>query len=341
MAEIVCPHCHSTVPRDGAFCARCRSFITSSAAGEQQEDADEAAPAAAAVRQGPSSAKDVVGEAVRSSMATSGRGSWELLSETGDDPADPYPSDTELRRGEPKRRPRAGHSATMPDAGAKELLPPLTRGVALLVALPGSLRTACRRLGALPVTVFVAVLALLGSGGLLHAVGAFDESLAAAPDPDTPAKVLSPSSYKASCAAGPSVDAAGEKVTFGAAHLFDGKTRTAWRCAGDGSKQRVTLSFARPVRVTRVAVVPGWATKDKTSKADRFAENGAPRVVTWRFDETSVRHRIGKPRPAWAGLPLDSPARTKTVALRIDAVREGDRRAMVAVSEIRVLGHPR
>lgn len=152
------------------------------------------------------------------------------------------------------------------------------------------------------------------------------------------ARALVPASYKPSCAAKPSVTAGGDKVTFGAGHLVDGKTRTAWRCSGDGSEQRVTLRFDRRVEVTKVALVPGWATKDKTSKADRFEENGAPTAVTWRFDDSSVRQKIAEPRPEWAGLTLKAPVTSETVTLTIDSIRKGNRKAMVAVSEVRVYG---
>lgn len=213
----------------------------------------------------------------------------------------------------------------------------MARFILWAMAVPGRLRVAGRRLGPMPVTVFVVMLALLGSGGLLYGVGAFDEPTK---KPHSSAAVsLEPSRYKASCTASPSTTAAGKKVTFSASHLVDGETSTAWRCAGKGDEQRVTLTFDRPVDVTKVALVPGWATRDKTSKANRFAENGAPTVVTWRFDESSVKQRIGKPKPAWAQQTLKSTVRTKTVTLTIDSIRPGNRKAMVAVSEIRLTGH--
>lgn len=342
MAEIVCPHCHSTVPRDGTFCPRCRSFI-----GSAGTDTEERVPAAqaAVTDSGATTAKDVVEEAVKASMATSQRGSWDVLDELGDENDDPYPSDTEvLRRDEPttpKRQPASRRPAKKPakDAEPAQDSPPpvLARVVAWLVALPEHVRTGAHKLGAMPVAVFVIVLALLGSGGLLYAVGAFDEGRDEEPA-QNPVRALAPASYKASCATKPSTTSAGKKVTFGADHLVDDKTSTAWRCAGDGSKQQVTLRFAKPVKVTKVALVPGWAAKDKTSKADRFKENGAPSAVTWRFDDTSVKQSIGTPRPDWAELSLKSPPTSKTVTLTIDAIRKGERRAMVAVSEIRVYG---
>lgn len=363
MAEIVCPHCHATVPRDGAFCPRCRSFIGSGVAaegasrrtaepaavtGRRTESAAEesvAEPVSAspqdtggdtASRQ--TEAKDVVGEAVRTSLATK-RSTRIALDDEPDD--DPYPSDSAVAR---RRRPAGGTSrdrrpgGTRPQPDRDDGPPPLARFVAWIVAVPGRARSTSRKLGALPVVVLVVVLALLGSGGLLSAIGAFDRKPDDEPAAKTPVRVLAPASFKASCAAKPSTTAAGKKVTFGAKHLVDGETTTGWRCPGNGSKQQVTFSFAEPVEVTKVALVPGWATKDPTSKADRFAENGAPTAVAWRFDKTSVKQRISRPKPTWATMSLDTPVTTRTVTMSIDGIRKGERKAMVAVSEIRVYG---
>lgn len=362
MAEIVCPHCHATVPRDGAFCPRCRSFIGSGVAAEgaprrtaepaavtgrrAESVAEESAAESVSVSStdtatGHTEVRDVVEEAVRTSMAAR-RGGRIALDDEPDD--DPYPSDSAVARrrrpstpGAPRSRRPAGNAGTR-QTGTDGDTPPLARFVAWVLAVPGRVRATTRRLGALPVVVLVVVLALLASGGLLSAVGAFDRRPDTKPVAKNPVRVLAPASFKASCAAGPSTTAAGKKVTFGAKHLVDGETTTGWRCAGDGSKQQVTFSFAKPVEVTKVALVPGWATKDPTSKANRFAENGAPTAVAWRFDKSSVKQRIGKPKPAWATMTLDAPVTTHRVTMSIDTVRKGERKATVAVSEIRIYG---
>lgn len=354
MAEIVCPHCHASVPRDGAFCPRCRSFI-----GRAGEDEYEPAVAVATVGDteadttgnAPSAtgssaraaraavAKDLFEEAVRSSMSASagGRDRTDSASLDGD-AEDPYPSDTELSSrelggGRTSRPPRTSRDGRRRGA--------LARAIVWLAGLPGRTRGFVRRLGPMPVTVAVVVLALLASGGLLYSVGAFDRHAVSGQRSARQASAvhaLTPSTYSASCSAPASVDSAGNRVTFGARHLVDGKTSTAWRCPGDGHGQRVTLTFAEPVQVSRLALVPGWATVDRSSKANRFAENGAPTAVTWYVGTTPVKQRLGTPRPRWAVQKLRSPIRARTVTLTIDDVRRGNRRAMVAVSEIRVYG---
>ncbi|MQA79548.1 MAG: hypothetical protein GEV10_13905 [Streptosporangiales bacterium] len=351
------------MPRDGAFCPRCRSFIGSGVAAEgasrrtvepaavtgRRAEALAEESTAEPVSAGPqdtgtrhTEVRDVVEEAVRSSMATKRGNRIALDDDPGDDP---YPSDSAVARrrrpagaGSPRSRRPGGSDGTRMPPGRDDGPPPLARFVAWILAVPDRVRTTSRRLGALPVVVLVVVLALLASGGLLYAVGAFDSRPDTKPVAKSPVRVLAPASFKASCAAKPSTTAAGKKVTFGAKHLVDGETTTGWRCPGDGSRQQVTFSFAEPVEVTKVALVPGWATKDPTSKADRFAENGAPTAVAWRFDKTSVKQRIARPEPAWATMTLDAPVTTRAVTMSIDAVRKGERRAMVAVSEIRIYG---
>ncbi|MBO0830092.1 MAG: hypothetical protein J2P24_20150, partial [Streptosporangiales bacterium] len=283
--------------------------------------------------------KDLFEEAVRSSMSASAAARERKAAEPDEDGGDPYPSDTELGDREPRRR-RGPRPSRTSDGGRRPSA--LARAIVWLGGLPARTRALVRRLGPMPVTVAIVVLALLASGGLLYSVGAFRRHTAPERRPERHAvaavRVLAPSKYSASCSAPASVDSAGHPVTFGAGHLVDGKTSTAWRCPGDGRKQRVTLTFAKPVQVTRLALVPGWAARDRTSKANRFAENGAPTAVTWYVGTTPVKQSLGTPHPRWATQQLRTPLTSRTVTLTIDDVRKGDRRAMVAVSEIRVYG---
>lgn len=311
MAEIVCPHCHSSVPRDGAFCAGCGSYVGSgdpervhayATTAERDAQFDPELPAELGLLVEPPAAVHRP-DPPRSRPGTNGDPPWRERA-YGDPPA--------------RRRRRV----------------PLPR-LGSLGSLARRARCGARRLGALPVGVGVVVLGLLASGGVLYGLGAFAGD-AGAKRATVPPRLVTPAKVSVSCAAPPSVDGAGDKVTFGRRHLVDGDTATAWRCFGTGHGQRATLRFDRPVRVTRLALVPGWATRDAASGANRFTQNGAPRTVTWILGGRHVPQRLGKPRPGWSSVDLAAPVTVRKVTLRVGDVRNGRSRNTVAVSEIRV-----
>lgn len=351
MAEIVCPHCHFPLPATGAFCPGCGSFVGSGDAADIHQRAVHARsrPSAPSTELSPGS--PVEEPVVAAQQAAS-------PASNGDEPpampaasrrpvrrrsADPYPSDTTLGRPDDERR-------SVPDPSPDDRSPRrgrAPRGAALsgaaertrarCVAIAQRTAGAGHRLGLMPVVVGLVVAALLVSGGVYYLSGdAGDVKRSQQPDP---VRLVALGKPDATCAARASVNASGEKVMFGPRHLVDGKTATAWRCAGDGSKQKVTFTLPRRVRVTKLALVPGWATKDEKSKANRFAENGAPTAVTWRLAGHRVEQRIGKPEPTWSSVRPKSPVSAREITLTIDSIRKGNRRDMVAVSEVRVYGH--
>lgn len=347
MAEIVCPHCHFALPPAGAFCPGCGSFVGSSDAADIHERAVQArSPRTASVSDvtpAPAPEEEPVCVPVGQPVAP-----------TDDDepipprplvrprPADPYPSDTALGRPDAERSP--AEEPRSRDRRQREERPRRKAGVAAGVtraraggaALSHRTARGVRGLGPMPVVVALVVAALLVSGGVYYLSG-HPRDPVDRPHTD-PVHVLTPGKPEATCAAAASVNASGEKVTFGPGHLIDGKTTTAWRCAGDGSRQEVTFALPRRMQVTKLALVPGWATKDKKSKANRFAENGAPTAVTWHLAGHRVKQRIGHPKPTWFSVRPKSPLSTRRITLTIEQVRAGNRRDMVAVSEVRVYG---
>ncbi|MGH3099262.1 MAG: NADase-type glycan-binding domain-containing protein [Streptosporangiales bacterium] len=346
MAEIVCPHCHLVLPPAGAFCPGCGSFVGSSDAADIHERAVEAwstkVPSVTEVAPAPPPEEPVpawTGPPVEPD------GDDEAIAPRRPVPrrsADPYPSDTALGRPnaehspapEPKSRDR--HQREERPRRKARVAAGVTRARAGGVALSHRVARGVRRLGPMPVVVALVVAALLVSGGVFYLSG-HPRDPGRRPHTD-PVHVLTLGTPDATCAAPASVNASGEKVTFGPRHLVDGKTTTAWRCAGDGSKQKVTFALPRRMQVTKLAVVPGWATQDEKSKANRFAENGAPTAVTWHLAGHRVKQRIGHSKPTWSSVRPKTPVSTRRVTLTIDSVRPGNRRDMVAVSEVRVYG---
>lgn len=144
---------------------------------------------------------------------------------------------------------------------------------------------------------------------------------------------------EATCQSGASVDAAGNPVTYEPARAHDADLSTAWRCAGSGVGQRLTLLLPEGAGVAEVGLVPGYAKTDPVSGVDRYAENNRITRVRWHFaDGSSVVQRID-------GDPADRSMRTMRVpvaeggrvVLEILESAPG-RRDTIAISEVRVAG---
>jgi hypothetical protein len=83
----------------------------------------------------------------------------------------------------------------------------------------------------------------------------------------------------------------GAPVTFGAAHLTDGDTTTCWRVDGDASGSAITVTFARPVTLTEVGLVNGYA--KSYPGYDGYKLNRRVLSVRWVFDDgTSVDQQL-------------------------------------------------
>jgi hypothetical protein len=107
-----------------------------------------------------------------------------------------------------------------------------------------------------------------------------------------PVGPLRPAAISASSTASPSVDGGGNAVSFDAVNLADGDATTAWRTRGDGVGQTITVSFGRPVHVTEVGMIVGYAKVDPYDDTDRFTQNGRVTGARFAFDDgryTDVR----------------------------------------------------
>ncbi|HWS31155.1 MAG TPA: hypothetical protein VN408_00275 [Actinoplanes sp.] len=93
---------------------------------------------------------------------------------------------------------------------------------------------------------------------------------------------LDVASVTATSTADSAQDAGGSTVTFDADNVADNDPETAWRTPGTGIGESLTFTFSRPVHLTSVGVIPGYAKLDPTSGVNRFTENR--RVEQARFD---------------------------------------------------------
>lgn len=98
--------------------------------------------------------------------------------------------------------------------------------------------------------------------------------------PPAPVELASSAVASASSTARSSVDAGGNRVTYGAGNAIDGKRTTAWRTPGDGTGETLKLAWDHPVRVSSVGLIPGYDKHDPHDGADRFVQNR--RVVAAR-----------------------------------------------------------
>ena len=57
----------------------------------------------------------------------------------------------------------------------------------------------------------------------------------------------------------PNADAFGNRTTYVAANMLDGRPDTCWRMAGDGTGAELTFQLAAPTALTRVGLINGYA----------------------------------------------------------------------------------
>jgi hypothetical protein len=140
------------------------------------------------------------------------------------------------------------------------------------------------------------------------------------------------------------VDASGRAATYPPEAMVDTDPSTAWRMDGDGTGQKIIVSFPRVVTVTGLALDPGF---DKVGKhQDRWPENRRISSATFTADDGSA-FTIGfdtDPKlPASQRLQtflLPKPLTTRTISVQIEATDPAARGIFdtTAISRLAVLG---
>jgi hypothetical protein len=227
---------------------------------------------------------------------------------------------TAVPQGPPTRNPRASVTVTLPD-GPKGKATPVSNG--------GSEQSAVREPSAT---------ARLVAQNPTNAAP-LPEASTTSPNTATPEQQL-PVAITASGEAPSSTDDRGVVTTFTAANVSDGQFDTAWRVAGDGVGQWIELSFAAPVKVSEIQLVPGYAKVDPLSGVDRFAQNR--RVVRVRLeltDGTTVEGRFAE-RPELQPVRVPDIVTTSIRISILETTAPGavDGRDFTPVSEVVVMG---
>jgi hypothetical protein len=149
-------------------------------------------------------------------------------------------------------------------------------------------------------------------------------------------ELLRPESIRASRTAPANFDSRRNRVTYAADNVLDRDPTTAWRVPGKGIGQTLTARWNRPVHVTSVGILPGYAKRDPYSGVDRFLENRRVRAVRYRFsDGSSVHARLRDSRQVQR---TRTDVVTTSVTVEILDTSPGPRRDFTAISELEIAG---
>ncbi len=159
-----------------------------------------------------------------------------------------------------------------------------------------------------------------------------------APDPDDVEDLTSDVTATVPSIAAPSRDRKGKPVRFVAANMWDGKPRTAWRMAGDGTGETITFDLGTDVVITDVGMINGYAKVD--GPINWYRSNRRVRAVQWEFDDgTRVTQEFGDKQAMQ--MAAIGPLATRTIKvhlLTVTAPGKTDGRDFTAISEVRFLG---
>ncbi len=128
------------------------------------------------------------------------------------------------------------------------------------------------------------------------------------------------------------------EIDYGASLVLDDDLATAWNNDGDqvpdGVGEELRIEFGRPVWATGLLVANGYQRDDQV-----FTENARPTLLRVTLDgidfEIELLDRTGQQQVSFG-----SPQLTTRMTVEILEVVPGNRYADVAISELRVLGHP-
>lgn len=139
----------------------------------------------------------------------------------------------------------------------------------------------------------------------------------------------------ASCQSDSGVDAAGNRVGYDPGNVYDGDRSTAWRCAGSGVGQSITLELPENASIGQVGMIPGYAKIDEVSGADRYAQNNRITRVRWLFsDGSAVTQRLNG-SPAERDLQTMRVPETNADQVVVEILRSAHgARDTIAISEV-------
>ena len=144
----------------------------------------------------------------------------------------------------------------------------------------------------------------------------------------------------------PNADAFGNRTTYVAANMLDGRPDTCWRMAGDGTGAELTFQLAAPTALTRVGLINGYAKNAVVGGRNLNWYVGNRRVLAaqWVFDDGTTVDQPLQATKQMQTIDLGAPVTTSTVTLRLVAVSSPgtgrSARDYTAVSEVTLVGTP-
>lgn len=152
-----------------------------------------------------------------------------------------------------------------------------------------------------------------------------------------PVTVVGVGAASASCQSPPSVDEAGNPTRYPPRHAHDQDLTTAWRCDGDGSGEKLTLSLPKGTVVAEVGLVPGYAKTDPASGVDRYAENNRITKVRWVFGDGSAYVQEMSSAPGDRSMRTMRVPETETRKVVVEILDSvPGQRNTIAISEVRI-----
>ncbi|MGH3369643.1 MAG: NADase-type glycan-binding domain-containing protein [Nocardioidaceae bacterium] len=163
------------------------------------------------------------------------------------------------------------------------------------------------------------------------------EKQAEKPAYEGPVTVVGVGAASASCQSPPSVDEAGNPTRYPPRHAHDQDLTTAWRCDGDGSGEKLTLSLPKGTVVAEVGLVPGYAKTDPASGVDRYAENNRITKVRWVFGDGSAYVQEMSSAPGDRSMRTMRVPETETRKVVVEILDSvPGQRNTIAISEVRI-----
>jgi WD40 repeat protein len=109
-------------------------------------------------------------------------------------------------------------------------------------------------------------------------------------------------------------DGCGNKVSYEPEKVMDDEPTTAWKVGGDGAGEWIELKYDKPIEVSRVGIIPGYAKTDPCEGTDRFYQYRVVKNVKIEFSDGSSVEKSFRQRPQMQFVDVPD---TKTSSVRV------------------------